>query len=66
MELFAPLHLLVIFLIFVLLFGPGKVPEIGRSLGEAIREFKNASKEITSDNAAKPKEVMLESSSRPE
>jgi sec-independent protein translocase protein TatA len=38
-------ELIVIFLIFLLLFGGGKLPEAGRSLGQAIREFKNAMRE---------------------
>ena len=38
-------ELIVIFLIFLLLFGGGKLPEAGRSLGQAIREFKLAMRE---------------------
>ncbi len=39
-ELFSPLHLLVVLVIALLVFGPGKLPELGSSLGKAIREFK--------------------------
>jgi len=35
----------VIFLIILLLFGAAKLPEIGKALGKAIREFKKAGKE---------------------
>lgn len=42
-------ELVVIFLIVLLLFGAAKLPEIGRALGKAIKEFKKASKEIDSD-----------------
>ena len=35
-------ELVVIFLVFFLLFGAKRLPEIGRSLGEGIREFKKA------------------------
>jgi sec-independent protein translocase protein TatA len=35
-------ELLVILVIALVLFGGGKLPEVGRSLGQAIREFKNA------------------------
>ena len=38
-------ELLVIFLVCLLLFGANRLPEIGRSLGEGIREFKKAFKE---------------------
>ena len=43
--LFQPLHLLLIFGIALLVFGPRKLPELGKGLGEAIRGFKNAMKE---------------------
>ncbi len=35
-------ELLVIFLVCLLLFGAARLPEIGRSLGQGIREFKKA------------------------
>lgn len=35
-------ELLVILLIVLIVFGPKKLPEIGKSLGEAIRQFKGA------------------------
>ena len=38
-------ELLVIFLVCLLLFGANRLPEIGRSLGEGIREFKKAFKD---------------------
>jgi sec-independent protein translocase protein TatA len=40
--LFQPMHLLVILIIALLVFGPGKIPEIGSSLGKAIKGFKSA------------------------
>ena len=40
--LLQPTHLFFILLIVLLLFGPGKLPELGRSLGKGIREFKDA------------------------
>lgn len=42
-----PLHLLVIVLVAFLIFGPKRLPELGRSLGQAINEFKAAGKELT-------------------
>lgn len=39
-------ELIVIFVVALLVFGPRKLPEIGRSVGKAIREFKKASDEI--------------------
>jgi sec-independent protein translocase protein TatA len=43
--LFQPTHLLVIFGIALLVFGPKKLPELGKGIGESIRGFKAAMKE---------------------
>jgi sec-independent protein translocase protein TatA len=40
--LFQPLHLLLILLIALVVFGPKQLPELGKGLGEAIRGFKKA------------------------
>ena len=45
--------LVLILTIALVIFGPSKLPELGRSMGEAINQFKNASKEIT-DEINKP------------
>jgi sec-independent protein translocase protein TatA len=42
--LFQPMHLLVIFGIALLVFGPKKLPELGKGIGEGIRSFKSAIK----------------------
>jgi len=39
-------EMLVIFVIALLVFGPRKLPELGRSLGKGISEFKRASNEL--------------------
>ena len=41
-----PTELILIFIIALLVFGPKKLPEVGKSIGKAIREFKKASDEI--------------------
>ena len=43
--LFQPMHLLLILGIALLVFGPKKLPELGRGLGESIRGFKEAMNE---------------------
>ena len=43
--LMQPMHLLVIFCIALLIFGPGKLKDLGKGLGEGIRGFKEAIKE---------------------
>jgi sec-independent protein translocase protein TatA len=40
--LFRPMHLLLILFIVLIIFGPGKLPEIGEGLGKSIRSFKKA------------------------
>ena len=42
--LFQPMHLLVIFGIALMVFGPKKLPELGKGIGEGIRGFKSAMK----------------------
>jgi sec-independent protein translocase protein TatA len=44
------MHLLVILFIALLVFGPKKLPELGKGLGEGIRSFKDS----MTGNAAKP------------
>jgi len=46
-------ELLLILLISVLFFGSSRLPELGSSLGRAIREFGKAAKELTSPDSAK-------------
>jgi sec-independent protein translocase protein TatA len=41
-NLFQPMHLLVILFIALLVFGPKKLPELGKGLGEGIRSFKDS------------------------
>ena len=52
-------ELLVIFVIAIIIFGAGKLPQIGSSLGTAIREFKKSveapSKEVTTPS---PEEIL--------
>ena len=40
--LFRPMHLLIILIIVLIIFGPGRLPEIGEGLGKSIRAFKKA------------------------
>jgi sec-independent protein translocase protein TatA len=43
--LFQPMHLLIIFFIALLVFGPKKLPELGKGLGEGIRALKEGMKD---------------------
>jgi len=42
--LFQPMHLLVILGIAVFVFGPKKLPELGKGIGDGIRSFRSAIK----------------------
>jgi sec-independent protein translocase protein TatA len=47
--LFQPMHLILILIIVLIIFGPGKLPELGEGLGKSIKAFKKAMKEEQSD-----------------
>ncbi|GAA0444587.1 hypothetical protein GCM10008983_22490 [Lentibacillus halophilus] len=42
--------LILILVIALIVFGPSKLPEIGKSFGNSLKEFKNATKDIVSDD----------------
>ncbi len=49
--LLQPTHLIFILLIVLIIFGPGKLPDLGRGLGRGISEFKQA---LRGDSGTKP------------
>jgi len=49
--LLQPMHWVVILAIALLVFGPKRLPELGKSLGQAIRGFKTSLKEAESETA---------------
>jgi TatA/E family protein of Tat protein translocase len=52
-----PFEVLLIFLAIVLLFGASRLPQLGSSLGQAIRNFKRGFGEATGDSADEKKDV---------
>ncbi|MGC2447915.1 MAG: twin-arginine translocase TatA/TatE family subunit [Candidatus Sulfotelmatobacter sp.] len=50
--LFQPMHLLIIFFIALLVFGPKKLPELGKGLGEGIRALKDGMKDHPATQAS--------------
>jgi len=53
--LFQPMHLLVIMFIALLVFGPKKLPELGKGIGEGIRSFRESVRDKdTTKPEAKP------------
>ncbi len=52
-----PTHLIIILVVALLIFGPSRLPEIGRSFGKMLKEFQSATKEATqgfTEEVAKP------------
>ena len=50
--LFQPMHLLVIFLIALIIFGPKKLPELGKGIGEGFRSLKDSMKDAPESPSA--------------
>lgn len=48
--LMQPMHLIVILIIALLFFGPSKLGDLGKGLGDGIRHFKDAVKEGSKEN----------------
>jgi sec-independent protein translocase protein TatA len=55
--LFQPMHLLVIAFIALLVFGPKKLPELGKGLGDGIRAFKEGMKDPEKPTTDKSSDV---------
>jgi sec-independent protein translocase protein TatA len=47
-----PAHLIVILVIVLLIFGPGKLPELGKAMGDGLRELKKATNGEDKDAAS--------------
>jgi sec-independent protein translocase protein TatA len=45
-----PLSILLIVVVALIVFGPKKLPELGRAFGSSLREFKNATKGLIDDD----------------
>jgi sec-independent protein translocase protein TatA len=45
-----PWEILILLVVILLVFGPKRLPEFGKSLGRGMREFKNSIRDISDDN----------------
>jgi sec-independent protein translocase protein TatA len=61
MGIFEPWHLLLILAIVLIIFGPGKLPEVGKAMGKTIKEFRQASSATLDDlqDKAKPAQEQI-------
>jgi len=65
-----PQEMFILFLIIILLFGAKRIPEIGRSIGRGIQEFKKGMRDVESeinatDKTEPPKPHVLEDPKKP-
>jgi len=49
---FHPLWLVVILVVVLIIFGPGRLPELGGAVGRAMKEFRRATSELTNEVTA--------------
>ncbi len=42
-----PIHIIIILIVALLIFGPSRLPELGRSLGKGLNEFRRGTREMT-------------------
>jgi len=53
-------ELLLLIVLALIIFGPGKLPEVGRSVGKAIGEFRRASSEMHHEIVDRPEEAAMD------
>jgi sec-independent protein translocase protein TatA len=65
-DLLTPTHLLFLALLALIVFGPKRLPEIGRSLGTGIREFKGSVTGLgLNESIGEPVEAVADLTTRP-
>ncbi|MEG0261036.1 MAG: twin-arginine translocase TatA/TatE family subunit [Lysinibacillus sp.] len=53
-----PMSLIIIGIVAILIFGPKKLPQLGKAMGSTLREFKNATKGLADDDDDDKKKVI--------
>ncbi|MCL5024582.1 MAG: twin-arginine translocase TatA/TatE family subunit [Nitrospirae bacterium] len=57
--LFQPMHLIIILVIALVVFGPSRLPELGKGIGKGIRDFKKALSEDEKEPATELKKETI-------
>ncbi|MBA2635009.1 MAG: twin-arginine translocase TatA/TatE family subunit [Chloroflexi bacterium] len=57
MPIPGPMELVLLLVIVLIIFGPGKLPDIGNAVGKGIREFRKASNELEESVRGEPKQT---------
>lgn len=57
MDIFSPIHIIILLVIALLVFGPKRLPEIGSGLGKSIREFKHSMNGMMQQDPEPPKDA---------
>ena len=60
MPIPGPMELILLLVIVLIIFGPGKLPDIGNAVGKGIREFCKASNELEESVRGEPKKASTE------
>jgi sec-independent protein translocase protein TatA len=58
-------ELIIIFLVVLLLFGANQIPKVAKGLGQGLREFKRAARDLTEDEKPTPKPPSSEDPPKP-
>jgi len=58
LSAFTPVSLVIIGVVAILIFGPKKLPELGKAMGSTLREFKNATKGLADDDDDTKKNII--------
>lgn len=63
--LLQPMHLLLIGIIAMVVLGPKRLPELGRGLGEGIRNFRDSMKNLSEDRVSEPVKTLTAGDTTP-
>ncbi|MDO7786447.1 twin-arginine translocase TatA/TatE family subunit [Desulforamulus aquiferis] len=63
--IFQPTHILLILVVVLIVFGPGKLPEVGKAVGKTIGEFRRAASQVNFDLEEPKKEKKEDNKEEP-